>query len=136
MSRGVKNNNPGNIRRSATQYKGEVVPSQDGTFKQFENMAWGYRAIFVLLHTYRIRHGLDTIAQMIERYAPPTENDTQRYVSFVAFRSGIGSGEKLDTLSGEVMRPIVAAISRMENGVEPVQDEIARGWELFVKYMP
>lgn len=136
MSRGLKNNNPGNIRLSDIRYKGEIAPSRDKTFKQFESMAWGYRAIFVLLHTYRIRHGLDTIARMIGRYAPPTENDTQRYVSFVAFRSGIGSGEKLDTLSGEVMRPIVAAISRMENGVEASPDEIAQGWELFVKYMP
>ena len=69
MSRGLKNCNPGNIRRSRGRYKGEVVPSRDPAFKQFESLAWGYRAIFVLLHTYRTRHGLRTIAEMIARWA-------------------------------------------------------------------
>jgi len=72
MSRGLKNCNAGNIRRSRGRYKGEVVPSRDPAFKQFESLAWGYRAIFVLLHTYRTRHGLRTIAEMIARWAPPS----------------------------------------------------------------
>ena len=49
MSRGLSNRNPGNIRQSAVRYKGEVRPSRDPAFKQFESMPWGYRAIFVLL---------------------------------------------------------------------------------------
>lgn len=44
--RGLRNNNPGNIRLSSTKYQGEVQPSQDTAFKQFESMAYGYRAIF------------------------------------------------------------------------------------------
>ena len=64
MRRGLSNRNPGNIRQSAVRYKGEVRPSRDPAFKQFESMPWGYRAIFVLLDTYRIRHGLDTIRGM------------------------------------------------------------------------
>ena len=51
-SRGIRNRNPGNIRRSGGHYKGEVVPSGDSEFKQFETMAWGYRAMFVLLDGY------------------------------------------------------------------------------------
>ena len=58
MSRGLRNCNPGNIRQSKGRYKGEVRPSRDPAFKQFESLAWGYRAIFVLLDTYRTRHGL------------------------------------------------------------------------------
>ena len=57
MSRGVRNCNPGNIRCSRVRYKGEVLPSQDREFKQFESMAYGYRAMFVLLDTYRRRYG-------------------------------------------------------------------------------
>ena len=49
MSRGLKNCNPGNIRQSKSRYKGEVRPSRDPAFKQFESLAWGYRAIFMLL---------------------------------------------------------------------------------------
>lgn len=42
MSRGLSNRNPGNIRQSAVRYKGEVRPSRDPAFKQFESMPWGY----------------------------------------------------------------------------------------------
>ena len=76
MSRGLSNCNPGNIRQSKVRYKGEVQPSRDPAFKQFESLAWGYRAVFVLLHTYRVRHGLRTVRGMISRWAPPVENHT------------------------------------------------------------
>ena len=46
MSRGLSNCNPGNIRQSKVRYKGEVQPSRDPAFKQFESLAWGYRAVF------------------------------------------------------------------------------------------
>ena len=69
-TRGIRNCNPGNIRNSKTKYLGEVRPSRDAAFKQFETMAWGYRAMFVLLHTYS-RNGYRTLRQMIMRYAPP-----------------------------------------------------------------
>ena len=68
MSRGLSNCNPGNIRQSKVRYKGEVQPSRDPAFKQFESLAWGYRAVFVLLHTYRVRHGLRTVRGMISRW--------------------------------------------------------------------
>ena len=71
MSRGMSNCNPGNIRRSRTRYKGEVRPSRDPEFKQFASLEWGYRAIFVLLHTYRVRYGLGSLDGMIARWAPP-----------------------------------------------------------------
>ena len=71
MSRGMSNCNPGNIRRSRTRYKGEVRPSRDPEFKQFASLEWGYRAIFVLLHTYRVRYGLGSLDGVIARWAPP-----------------------------------------------------------------
>ena len=75
MSRGLSNRNPGNIRQSAVRYKGEVRPSRDPAFKQFESMPWGYRAIFVLLDTYRIRHGLETIRGMSKSKAKAVAED-------------------------------------------------------------
>ena len=80
MSRGLDNRNPGNIRRSGVRYRGEVRPSRDADFKQFKSMEWGYRAMFVLLHTYSVRYGCNTLSKMISRYAPPSENDTQAYI--------------------------------------------------------
>ena len=131
MSRGLKNCNPGNIRRSKVRYKGEVHPSRDPAFKQFESLAWGYRAIFVLLHTYRTRHGLRTVAEMIARWAPPTENRTDAYIRAVAADTGIAPHEPVDTLDRKTMIPIAAAISRVENGAAADRREVEKGWELY-----
>ena len=132
MSRGLRNNNPGNIRRSRVRYKGEVRPSRDPDFKEFSTMAYGYRAVFVLLDTYRSRYGLNTIRQMLNRYAPPTENFTEGYVRFVADYSGVMPDEVIDTRSEKDMIPIVAAMSKIENGVAANIEDVERGWELFV----
>ena len=69
LPRGLRNRNPGNIRRSAVRYKGETK-SDDAAFKTFASTAWGYRAMFVLLHTYRVRHRIATLRGMIARWAP------------------------------------------------------------------
>lgn len=135
MSRGLKNNNPGNIRLSAIRYQGETA-SSDAAFKRFESAAWGYRAMFVLLYTYQLKHGLNTLRGMIGRYAPPCENDTARYVNFVAYRAGISADQPLDTLSRAQMLPVVCAMSRMENGVEARAEDAEAGWELFVRHKP
>ncbi|HIW66142.1 MAG TPA: structural protein P5 [Candidatus Alistipes intestinipullorum] len=132
MSRGLSNNNPGNIRRAKVRYRGEVRPSRDPAFKQFETLAWGYRAIFVLLDTYRRRYGLDTLRGMISRWAPPSENHTDNYIRAVASDTGIDPDEALDTRDARTMIPVAAAISRVENGVAADFREVTKGWELFV----
>lgn len=97
-------------------------------------MAWGYRAMFVLLHTYRVRHGCDTLRKMINRYAPPSENHTDKYIVAVATRSSIPADQKIDTGNPDVMIPIVAAMSFVENGVPARMDDVTAGWNLFIKY--
>ena len=118
MSRGLSNCNPGNIRQSKVRYKGEVQPSRDPAF-------------FVLLHTYRVRHGLRTVRGMISRWAPPVENHTEAYIRAVAADTGIDPDEPLDTLDPATMIPLAAAISRVENGTAADRGEIERGWALF-----
>ena len=132
MSRGIANRNPGNIRRSRVRYRGEVRPSRDPDFKQFESMEWGYRAMFVLLDGYARRHGRNTIRTMIERYAPSCENDTRAYISTVAALSGIGCDDVLDTRSMEMMTAVVAAMSRVENGMPADMRQVEEGWRLYV----
>ena len=132
MSRGLRNNNPGNIRRSRVCYKGEVHPSRDPEFKEFSSMAYGYRAMFVLLDTYRSRYGLNTIRQMLNRYAPPEENFTEGYVRFVADYSGVMPDETIDTHAEMDMIPIVSAMSKIENGVAANIEDVEEGWRLFV----
>lgn len=133
VSRGLRNCNPGNIRRSRVRFKGEVIPSRDASFKEFSSMAYGYRAMFVLLDSYRRRYGLGNIRAMIERYAPPTENFTDGYVRFISRRTGIDPDTDVDTRSPRDMIPVVAAMSEIENGVAPVMADVEAGWELFMQ---
>lgn len=131
MSRGLENRNPGNIRRAPVRYKGEVRPSRDPDFKEFESIAWGYRAIFVLLDTYRTRYGVDTLRGMISRWAPPSENRTEAYIRAVADDTGLDPDKPLDTRDRKTMVPLAASISRVENGVQAETAEVERGWALF-----
>ena len=131
MSRGLTNCNPGNIRQSKTHYKGERRPSRDREFKEFESMAYGYRAMFVLLDTYSRRYGLCTIRQMLNRYAPPSENFTEGYIHFVSAKTGIAPDEIVNSRAARDMVPIVAAMSQIENGTPAVMADVHRGWELF-----
>lgn len=135
MSRGIFNCNPGNIRISKVKYLGEVTPSKDKAFKQFSTMAWGYRAMFVLLHTYS-KNGFKTIRQMINRYAPPIENHTENYIKFVAERAKIFADVEIDTTDPAEMIPVVSAMSQMENGVPAVAKQVQQGWELYMKHRP
>ena len=130
MSRGIDNCNPGNIRRSRVRYRGERHPSTDASFKQFESMAWGYRAMFVLLDTYRKRYSLNTLREMIMRYAPPEENHTALYIAIVSELTGINPDERLDTRDRKVMVPIVAAMSKVENGTPANRSEVEEGFDL------
>lgn len=129
-SRGLRNNNPGNIRRNGDHFKGEVIPSQDRDFKQFETMAYGYRAMFKILTTYYNRYELKTIRQLITRWAPPSENETEIYIRRVSDWSGIPAEKVLDITVPEHLTAIVAAMSRMENGATAVVEEVKAGWEL------
>lgn len=132
MTRGIRNNNPGNIRHDGVRWKGEVYGT-DKEFKTFNTMAWGIRAMFHLLNNYRILHGCDTLEKMINRWAPPVENDTKGYVSFVSERSGVSKSSQITTTNRDVMIPIVRAMIRMENGTDVPESYITEGWDLFIK---
>lgn len=131
LSRGLRNNNPGNIRLSSTRYQGEV-DSTDTAFKQFKTMAHGYRAMFVLLYTYQKKYHLHTIAEMITRYAPAVENHTQAYIEAVSEWSGVPATSHITATNGDIMVPVVAAMSRVENGTVAVMSDVEKGWKLFI----
>lgn len=132
ISRGLRNCNPGNIRLGSFRYKGEKATSSDSAFRQFESMEWGYRAMFVLLHTYDIKHGCRTLRQIINRYAPPTENFTEGYLRCVVNATHLSPDETISTTDGATMTAIVAAMSEVENGARANLTEVWRGWELFI----
>lgn len=131
MSRGLRNNNPGNIRLSATTvWQGEIRPSQDKSFCQFKTMAYGYRALIKLLQNYRKNNGRRTIADFINRWAPPVENNTSGYIKRVCSEMQVPSSHVPDVNDKAIMCAFAAAISRVENGVPAVMADVVAGWNL------
>lgn len=130
--RGIRNNNPLNIRHNGDRFLGEVVPGRDRAFKQFASMAYGYRAAFVILGSYLAR-GLNTVEKIIRAWAPPTENNTEGYIAHVVQRSGVGRNKALTAESGGDYRKIVAAMSHCENGIPANMAEVEAGFRLQFK---
>lgn len=130
LPRGYRNNNPGNIRINGDLFQGEIRPSKDKSFKQFETMAYGYRAIFKILSNYYRNYKLDTIRKMIGRWAPENENETYAYVKAVSDYAGIPADDPININDREQMIRIVAGMSRVENGREAEMSEVIAGWNL------
>jgi len=126
MTRGYKNNNPGNIRFDGETWQGEIK-SDDPDFKAFKDIKWGYRAMFINLRSY-FGIGVDTVEKIIYRYAPPEENDTEAYIRSVCEFTGFDRSEKIDTESEETN--LVAALSYHENGITPNLTDVVAGHKL------
>jgi hypothetical protein len=131
MPRGLRNNNPLNIRHSADRFRGEIAGT-DKSFKTFSSLAYGYRAAFVILGTY-LSQGCNTIEKIISRWAPPAENDTESYISQVERYSGVSRHKELTSASGTEYMMIVAAMSFVENGQNADIAQVQAGFNLQTK---
>ncbi|MDR1729937.1 MAG: structural protein P5 [Prevotellaceae bacterium] len=129
MARGLRNNNPGNLITTGVVYDGEIRPSQDPVFRQFKTMAYGYRAIFMLM-AYYLNNNIDTIEKIITTYAPPHENQTGAYINGVCRATGIPKNRKLEKTDGADFINIVSAISHIENGIKAVKTDVMAGYKL------
>ena len=99
--RGIRNNNPLNIRRSKDKWQGQInannsSPKGDAEFVQFYSMEYGWRAAFVILcRTYYGKYGLKTIRDIVSRWAPAKENNTEAYIRHVSDYTGIAPNKVL-----------------------------------------
>lgn len=115
--RSVRNNNPGNIKENGTDWQGRV--GDDGTFVNFSSPSDGNRAMAKTMLTYQDRHGKNTVREIIGRWAPPNENDTDNYINYVSNRMGISPDEEIDLRQEpEKFAQMISAMTRMEGGPE------------------
>jgi len=125
--RGILNNNPGNIRRTGIDWRGEVPDAEktDPLFEQFTAPEWGVRAMAREIMT-SVRRGQDTIRAIITEWAPPSENPTAAYIAAVSKRTGIDADTPLEL--GRDLPGVIGAIIVQENGFNPYPaDLIAQG---------
>lgn len=128
--RGIRNNNPGNIRYTGTQWVGLSLPPSDGEFCIFTDAKYGIRALSRVLKVYKAKYGICTVAGIINRWAPAVENNTRAYIESVCKQLKKSEDERLDLDDNTIMLGLIKAITRHENGVQPYSDaDIIRGLE-------
>lgn len=121
--RGIRNRNPGNIRKSETAWRGLAPVQSDPDFCVFLTMQMGVRATAINILHYVNLHGLKTVRQIITRWAPPSENDTAAYIANVSRIMGVDPDHELRLMGDAVeLEELCAAIFRHENGedIEPL----------------
>lgn len=131
LARGIRNNNPGNLRPTGVTWAGQVVPGTDASFMQFKSMPYGIRALFVDLIN-KHKQGLDTLREILYKYAPPSENRTEVYISSVSAATGIAPTQKFEPNKANLMK-IAKAFARVENGPDALtikSSDWDKGWSL------
>lgn len=120
IPRGVRNNNPLNIRYVAkNKWEGRVSRKSDPDFEEFRSMRYGYRAAFVLLHHYMNLYNLHTIIDIVSRWAPQGDgNDTISYANTVSQKTGIPIHKELKFIDFRAIINIAHAMAEVENGVD------------------
>lgn len=118
--RGVRNNNPLNIRKGQN-WKGEASVSLDRSFETFESLEFGFRAGLKLLRNYITGHNsthirYNTLFSIIPRWAPLSENATLKYIKVVSALSEISPYEVIDPYDKNIMCQLAQAMAFVECG--------------------
>lgn len=129
VPRGIRNNNPLNIRIGNT-WLGELPNPDDTEFEQFVTIEYGIRAAFLILRRYIKRYHLNTIALIVSRWAPSTENNTKAYVTHVASRLNIPGDEEIKFEDKETMCKLVEAMALHECGEPIPYGKISKGYDM------
>lgn len=123
IPRGIRDNNPGNLKITDIKWQGKVSPSTDPVFEQFTSPEWGIRALAKCILT-DCKEGLNTVHKIIDKYAPSSENNTIAYERSVAEHLKVGVDDVLDADDYETMYALVSAIILHENGSIPYSDSV------------
>ena len=134
--RGLRNHNPLNIKRDAhTRWIGTSSIQLDKTFLQFINSEYGWRAAFIILRKYFYRYGLNTIADIVSKWAPGGENNTEAYIAAVCRHTGLSAGQDLGSPHANIGRwlSVAYAMAIVENGWTDIEVmPMLKGYDLAV----
>jgi hypothetical protein len=130
VPRGIRNNNPGNIKRSSSQWMGladivqmSEIQRREETFCVFTEPRWGLRAMAYLLLRYQRDYACKSTWDVIKRWAPQSDNNyTLDYAQFVASRAKVGLYDSISLLDQAISVPFIGAMIKMENNKQPYSD--------------
>lgn len=132
-TRGLKNNNPGNIILTASKWDGEI-DGPDGQFKAFKSPIFGVKAIYTNLKSYYYTHNLKNLAGIITRWS---ETNQTEYITFVKNCMGMQNQTVLTELKFDenTMVKLAQCITDFENyrgaSMEIGERVFRDAWKLF-----
>lgn len=134
LKRGIRNNNPGNIRISENQWRGKlpVDKSVEDEFERFKTMELGIRALMINVRTYMNRDGLNTIEKIMHKWAPPSDNNpTEAYIEYVSKETGVDA-KRIVKFEKPFIVKLAKALCEFENGKSDLftKNLFERAWNL------
>lgn len=134
LPRGIRNNNPLNIRKGCS-WKGERPVQSDKQFEEFASIEFGVRAAIKLIRNHidgSIGHRKPcvNISQLISVWAPPSENNTEAYIKAVERMTGINRYQRIYSNNRDVISRIVQAMAKVETGCSLDAQIVRSAWEL------
>jgi len=127
LTKGVRNNNPGNIIATPKWASWRGADDIDGRFIVFKEPIFGIRALAKILYNYNKNYGINTITGIVNRWAPSVENNTSNYIGYMTAKTGYKANQVLDmTNDAEVMFKLVNAIIGFENSNYVYDAELVR----------
>jgi len=118
---GYKGCNPLNVRASSDKWKGSIGQSDNG-YVIFSTPMDGIRAAATVIKNYGSKYGINTVRDIVSRYAPASENPTDDYIANVCKGTGYQPDEALDTKNPEVLKRLVTAMMKQEIGDVPYSE--------------
>ena len=140
--RGLRNNNPLNIRHGQSKWQGTHPEKTDKEFVCYMSKAYGYRAGWKILQTYYNQFVKEQkafcVRSIIKRWAPPSDgNNTEGYIRQVVKLARIGGLQRLPSPNSEngfyYLHKVVMAMTCVECGIKPEEvplDQILKGYQM------
>lgn len=129
IPRGIRNNNPLNIRIGNT-WLGERANPTDQEFEEFVSMEYGLRAAFLILRRYIRRYKKNTVTSIVSTWAPSSENNTLKYIDIVCARTGLKPTQEIKYEDHDAMIKLVAAMAIVECGQPILVKYIEKAYQM------
>ncbi|MFM2476677.1 hypothetical protein [Celerinatantimonas sp. MCCC 1A17872] len=113
LPRGVRNNNPLNIRKGQS-WNGLAPVQLDSSFNTFVTPLYGFRAAARIIKGAYHQRGVITLQEVITEWAPPSENPTTQYIEFVADKAQISPADD----AVDYLPRVLWAMAQYEQGAD------------------
>ncbi|EMH1202262.1 lytic transglycosylase [Serratia marcescens] len=128
--RGIRNNNPGNLNyvgQNGAMLEDHATPR----FARFNSAFEGFAALGKQIKAYYNGTSkaagyqkLQSVEDIISRFAPASENNTQAYINKLSKMLGVGRGDSLNIQDPQVLATLMNGITQIENGKNPYAPEM------------